>query len=568
MSMSLGNTSASSLLNTAKTAYDKQQTYNDSLAAYEFELSAKTPQDYQKYSNYLDGRIKTVGSTDPSKALTLTKTQTSAFHSFTSSQISRDSLAVKYGDLSNTDKYNKMLGYLNDAIGNGDEGLAQSLESQLGSLSVTIQNEANAAASAGAAASAKAATQLKEAYLKDQDGSRDANGNVINPGGLGVTSTKQLLNIADTKFQQGQMSLEEYEATKAGLVGHLAGLQDAASTDTRLDAETRDKYQSDLASTTQSGDFKKFAAPGVATAIKNGEQPFALEVDAFGNKSLQKRELISTRQANGPDGKPLFDEHGNPISSNTYQQDYATGGKFNSFYRKDQNGNLQPYTVSTLPTDPSKTYGKNDSALKHGEVSYMDPVTGKTLYIKQGKDGKIQRSLADADTGTNPFALPNIKPQQTDPFSITDDLQNLKDLPGEAWRGVGRPLAQAGSFLASHAPGQPVLNFAGGLVGSLLGRSDQAAKQKQQAAEYEVAQEAARQRANPATMAAIRAATPPPLKVAPVPKAAPSKAFLPAPVVPMSPSQIFAQTAGKNPSNANIAKGIAAAVGINPNFKF
>lgn len=565
MSMKLGNTSVSSLLSSAKSAYSAQQSYNDQLAAYDYELSAKTPDDYQKYANYLEGRVKTLGSTDPAKALTLTRTQTSANRTFNSAEISRASLAVKYGDLSNTDKYNKMVGLLQNAINNGDDSLAQSLESQLGSLSVTIQNEQDSAARAASGAASAANTALRQAYLKDQDGARDAQGNVKNIQGLGLTGVKQVSNILDTKFQDGQLSLEQYQAVKAALLAQQVGLQDAAANDTRLSADDRDKYQSDLASTMQSSDFKKFAQPGVATAIQNGEQPFALEVDAFGNKSLQKREIISSRQAVGQDGKPLFDQHGNPVDQHTYQQDYVTGGKFNSFYRKDQNGNLQPYTVGTHDVVPGV------KGLDQGQAYYTDPVSGKQVYLSRDKKtGLVQRGVETGDPGNpNPFAQPKIKAQETNPFSISDDIQNLKDLPGEAYRGLGKPIASATGFIASHIPGQPVLNFAGGLISGLVGRNSNAIAQRkaQEAQAYAIAQAAAQQRSSASAMAAIRANTPPPLRIAPAPKAPANVMRLPSPAVPMSPSQIFGQVAGKNPSNANISRGIAAAVGLNPDFK-
>ena len=94
--MAYGNTSVSSLLKAAKAAQQKQYSLEDSIAAYEYDLSPKGQADFEKYSAHLGNRIKQYQDTDPLKALNYQKTITSANRSFTSSELSRATTQVLY----------------------------------------------------------------------------------------------------------------------------------------------------------------------------------------------------------------------------------------------------------------------------------------------------------------------------------------------------------------------------------------------------------------------------------------------------------------------------------------
>lgn len=160
----LGNTSASSLIRSSQSIASEIQTYNDSLAAYQYELSPKTDQNLNEYQTYLNGRIdrlQTTGSvTDASKALTLSRTLTSAARSNSSANIQRENIDVMSGNGTLQDKYNTIVGQFTRATANGDLSLAQQLESQAYSVSQTIQYQQQQAQTAGAAL-AKAATSAK-----------------------------------------------------------------------------------------------------------------------------------------------------------------------------------------------------------------------------------------------------------------------------------------------------------------------------------------------------------------------------------------------------------------------
>jgi hypothetical protein len=137
---------------TAATVQNQQDAY----VAYEWQLSAKTYQDFQDYSKYLTDNLNK--TTDPSQQLSIQKTLQSARSSYTSNEVQRQSMNVIEGTMTNEDKYGKLVDLYYQAADAGNYDLAQSLHSQLDSLSVTIQNEAEAKASAGRALGGQMAT--------------------------------------------------------------------------------------------------------------------------------------------------------------------------------------------------------------------------------------------------------------------------------------------------------------------------------------------------------------------------------------------------------------------------
>lgn len=132
--MAYGNTSVSSLLRAAKAAQQKQYSLEDSIAAYEYDLSPKTQADFEKYQAHLNNRIKQYQGIDPLKALNYQKTITSANRSFTSSELSRATTQVLYGNMDNPTKLSLMTNLFRRAVENGDENLAQRIEGQAAQL--------------------------------------------------------------------------------------------------------------------------------------------------------------------------------------------------------------------------------------------------------------------------------------------------------------------------------------------------------------------------------------------------------------------------------------------------
>ena len=137
--MAYGNTSVSSLLRAARAAQQKQYALEDSIAAYEYDLSPKSQADFEKYQAHLGKRITQYQGTDPLKALNYQKTITSANRSFTSSELSRATTQVLYGNMDNGTKLNTMMSLYQRAVENGDQNLAQRIEGQAAMLQQTMQ---------------------------------------------------------------------------------------------------------------------------------------------------------------------------------------------------------------------------------------------------------------------------------------------------------------------------------------------------------------------------------------------------------------------------------------------
>lgn len=148
-----------SLLRSAQAAQKKIKAQQDAQIAYDYANSAKTYDDYIRYTDYLTKRSKSV--TDPSTALTLQKTFDSAYKGYISNEIQRATIDTLEGRGTSIDKYNKVYGFMDQAMKAGQYDLAQSLNLQLDNLYVNIQNEAQRAQDA--------AQRLSEAQVRYEE---------------------------------------------------------------------------------------------------------------------------------------------------------------------------------------------------------------------------------------------------------------------------------------------------------------------------------------------------------------------------------------------------------------
>lgn len=174
--------SVSSILKSAESRAQKLQDFNDALVDYEWQNSAKTYSDFVSYENYL--KQQAAQTADPMQQLTYTKKIDSGRSAYISNEIQRQSIDVIEGSSNNTEKYNRMLDLFYQAADAGQYDLAQSLHLQLDNLSVTIQNEQNAAASAARGSSSSYATDVK---------------NQVNDA---IDQVKQNANYAIQQYQQ------------------------------------------------------------------------------------------------------------------------------------------------------------------------------------------------------------------------------------------------------------------------------------------------------------------------------------------------------------------------------
>ena len=121
-------------------------------------------------------------------------TYSSAFSSYTSERISRDTENVMMGNTNNYDKLKAIEGYYKEAAAMGLSDVAQNLRQQYVSLSATVQNEQIAAAKQFAQDQKEELEAISKGYDSaiDMYKSRIENiGSIINEGG-GVSLDKNI----------------------------------------------------------------------------------------------------------------------------------------------------------------------------------------------------------------------------------------------------------------------------------------------------------------------------------------------------------------------------------------
>jgi hypothetical protein len=515
MARSFGNTGASNLIRASEAALNKVNTYNDAEASYEFDLSAKTAQDYQKFSDYLSKRVTATRNTDPSKALSLQRTITSANRTFNSAEISRASTAVKYGDMSNRDKYGQMAKLWQAASANGDDNLAQSLEGQLASLSVTIQNEDTANANAA----------------------RTANDKVLaaNKRGIDQTASKfdTWMKLAKDQVSSGKISAQDYEAGVAqALQGKKQLLEDAASGKYGdITPEAQDAYGSKSTDLAASDQYRNAVARYPQAAAGSPTQYLQI------NPTLKNQDgSYAGTLKDRPGSRVELDAAGNP------KQVYSGGFQ-------DYNQTVDPKTGMAVNT-PTGDIKSRQAFLNSGkdyvfnQVS-RDPTTGRVITtptpvggapIKDAKGNYFVVDQNGAKHYVNPDPNATLQRSST-PIGDMPDFGQTSTIGQIGQSAVESPLgkiANATSNLvgkAYNAGTFGLFNRASGLINSIVNRNDQAqAAIAQKALQDRVAAQNAAKDA--ASLAASRKLLPvfrPPAPVAP-PKvtAKPSQYNLPA----------------------------------------
>lgn len=161
--------SLSSLLSAASAARKRQESLQDSIASYEWDLSPKTVEDYSKYSKLLGERSKSYSATDPQKSLEYQKKITAAQRGLASQEITRAGMAIMEGRGTKMDKLNKFSDLARQAYETGDGALYQRLTSAGEALQIQIQNEQYAAGQAAIANGERASANYEKQLKFDTD---------------------------------------------------------------------------------------------------------------------------------------------------------------------------------------------------------------------------------------------------------------------------------------------------------------------------------------------------------------------------------------------------------------
>jgi hypothetical protein len=237
-----GNTSLSSLLSAAQSARKKQESLEDSIAAYEWDLSEKSSEDYAKYVDHLGKRATIYQGQDPARTLEYQKKITSAQRGLASAEISRATTQILYGNMNNRQKYQTITNLFQQAAANGDENLMQRLEAQAARLSITIQNEDQAAASAGRAAGDRAVAATKRGVAKE------------------VASKRDLIDEAKMRYESGAINYNQYADIANRAYQQMTQITTDAANNPNFDQTDIDSFQAKLVDLQKNHDFNRLAS--------------------------------------------------------------------------------------------------------------------------------------------------------------------------------------------------------------------------------------------------------------------------------------------------------------------
>lgn len=135
--------SMSSLLKSAEATRKRIRQQQDAEIDFEWQLSAKTYEDYQAYAKYLQNRADTI--TDPTDQLSYRKKINTVRSGYISNEIQRQSINVLEGRATNQQKKDEIVRLFYMAADEGNLDLAQSLRLQIDNLDLRIQSEAESA---------------------------------------------------------------------------------------------------------------------------------------------------------------------------------------------------------------------------------------------------------------------------------------------------------------------------------------------------------------------------------------------------------------------------------------
>lgn len=414
--------SVSSLISSARSAYEREQAYQDQIAAYEWDLSAKTAEDHDKYVAYLTKRNKELETRDPAKALTFASKINSTRSSFASKEIQRASIAVNYGQGTDSDKYNKMMGLYQNAVNNGDYDLAQNLEAQLGTLQIKIMNAQEAAANAASAASDKAYAATKKGLEAEKNVLDDTLKNLERAVKTGEIDRTEYLTKKKQLLTAKEETLKTFLGVQAdGSLTNPYGLKD----------EDIRKFSNDIGSLRDANpDF--YGKKG--DLLNRGLSPFDIVRDPNSDKvQLKDRQIGGYSWMGGNENTPgtiAAPEYKNNVDGNEMTKEFKKlgfdGGKW------DVNGyEFQLDNGKTLYLQIKDVNGKKIAIAK-------DPTNGSLMQVVP--DGRVAPLISSTRGGGSDYYSTLMDEQQKVAKKLSQ-AESDKGLFGLA--GVGRTLTDA-----------------------------------------------------------------------------------------------------------------------------
>lgn len=355
--------STSSLLKSADATRKKIRQQQDAEVAYEWQLSAKTYDDFQAYSKYLKDQSEKTN--DPSELLNYRKAVNSARSAYISNDIQRQSIDVIEGRSTNTQKKDAMTRLYYMAADEGNLDLAQSLRLQIDNLDIKIQNEAQAAQNLAGSLASLNANSVEDA----------------------VTQLKGFQNELNSLFKEkGTKQFTEEMAQYAQELGVEPG--DFFGMHLKIAQEINKVYDDALASDTDPTNQRKFQ-----TAKNNFNKSASIPLPSATGKDMKVtyQDLVDQADA-ARTGQTLFG------TVQTGEGTVFSRNKETGFvWGRTEDGTYRPITVYKPKTDYTSGAYKTQIDSK-GNVQYLD-AKGQVVAT-QSKGGEIKgvngRSIEDA----------------------------------------------------------------------------------------------------------------------------------------------------------------------------
>lgn len=411
--MAYGNSSVSALLNQARAALKKQQSLEEEVAAYEYDLSPKDQESFKKYSDFLSNRVKQVQATDPSKALSLQRKITGAQRTFSSSELTRESIAIAEGNGSKPQKLNKMISLYRQALENGDENLAQRIQLQADSLQVQIQNEAMAAAGRGGGGGGGSADPQVKAWKGTKGALENQAQLLAEELASGKITSKQYLGGYIDKEGNPVKGLRE-------TMQNINDIKDASYAYAQQTGnEDAINFHSDLVNTMKNDKYQTLINQA-GTKVSNGQVGGAKVYDYNSGRWTFKRNEGEGGYVNTPMGAFMkmkdesgtniigTDQDGNPIWLPKNQMNNLTEVKNgNGGIEANQRSGYLPGYENSKPIDfngnlvnPNELiFTQNEKGETSGLFPSMAAIDPRTGQFIRGENGQIRTARAE-DFGT------------------------------------------------------------------------------------------------------------------------------------------------------------------------
>jgi hypothetical protein len=405
--MARGNTSVSNLLRAARAAQQKQYSLEDSIAAYEYDLSPKDSAAFEKYQAHLNNRIQQYQSIDPLKALNYQKTLTAANRSFTSAEISRATTQVLYGNIDNRTKLNTMIQLYQRALENGDENLAQRIEGQAAQLQYNMNRYYGGRGygfSYGGGYGSGVGQQFKNSVNNQvkmlEDDLRTLRGS-LNSGGNFALGQIESTGGGRTYFSSAKGIIEQIANTY-----REAANQAEAFGDPQTAQEYRQKYDAIVGGEQKydigfAGKNNKKSLLDINKFIEErdrGSNPTHLVVNADGSVSLARNPVANFGQyTRNADGSIDFTEKRNLFLDDAYRRalDVAQNRlRDKGIDSKIQNGYLK-FLDKVTGQEVTGTVDPYGNILYHGIDDQGNPVM-KRFVTSEGKDEIVSRQEQEA----------------------------------------------------------------------------------------------------------------------------------------------------------------------------